>query len=80
MVSNLMITLFALEYVLSCSDLDNDSQEEVDDYDWTAYTNNTCKVDTEKSLCFSVRVEVPSLEEIGDPLNLNNYLTDSGAT
>jgi hypothetical protein len=68
------------EYVLSCSDSDNNSLEEVDRYDWIAFTNNACKVESEKSLCFSVRVEDASLDEIGDPSNLNNYLPDSGAT
>jgi len=68
------------EYVLSCSDSDNNSLEEVDRYDWFAYTYNACKVESEKSLCFSVRVEDASLDEIGDPANLNNYLPDSSAT
>jgi hypothetical protein len=71
------------EYVVSCSDSDNESQDDGNyAYNWITCTNNACQVENQggQPLCFSVKVQDPSIEDIGDPSNLNNYLPDSGAT
>jgi len=69
------------EYVVSCSDSDDDSEHE-EAYEWVACTNSAHRIDPQQghALCFSAKVQDPTLDEIGDPSNLNNYLPDSGAT
>ena len=69
------------EYVVSCSDSDDDSELE-EAFDWVAYTNSAHRTNSQQghALCFSANVQDPTMEEIGDPSNLNNYLPDSGAT
>jgi hypothetical protein len=63
--------------VVSCSDSDEESQDSGNcAYEWIACTHNTCKVEDQggQPLCFSVKVQDPSIEDIGDPSNLNNFL------
>jgi transposase InsO family protein len=69
------------EYVVSCSDSDEGSDIE-EAFDWIACTNSAHQTDPQQghALCFSAKIQDPTIEEIGDPSNLNNYLPDSGAT
>jgi hypothetical protein len=54
--------------------------EGLEEFDWIACTKSTCKTDCmHLVLSNAVHIKDPSLEEIGDPANLNNYLPDSGA-
>lgn len=50
------------EYVVSCSHLDDDSQEDFHKYNWI----NACKVDTnnKKSLCYVAKVQDPKILHI----------------
>jgi len=53
----------------------------LEEFDWIACTNNACNTARlPPALSNAVKVRDPSLDEIGDPANLNNYLPDSGAT
>jgi len=69
------------EYVASCSDSETESMADLEDYDWIACTHNACNsTSLPPALSYAVKVRDPSLDAIGDPANLNNYLPDSGAT
>jgi hypothetical protein len=55
--------------------------EGLEEFDCIACTNNACKTDSKHpALHNAVNTKDPSLEEIGDPANLNQYLLNSGAT
>jgi hypothetical protein len=42
--------------------------------------NNALQTSSQPGFSYAVTVQDPSLADIGDPANLNNYLPDSGAT
>jgi hypothetical protein len=53
--------------------------DSLDEFNWIA--TGAYKTYSHPSILgYAVKVNDPSLEEIGDPANLNNYLPDSGAT
>jgi len=55
--------------------------EDLEEFDWIACNNNACKsTSLPPALSHAVKIRDPSLDEIGDPANLTNYLPDSGAT
>jgi hypothetical protein len=66
------------EYVASCSDSETESM--TDSLDWIACTNNVLQTTSPPALGSAVHVSDPTIADIGDPANLNNYLPDSGAT
>jgi len=68
------------EYVTSCSDSETESMEDLEEFDWIACTNNALQTSSQPGFSYAVTVHDPSLEDIENPANLNNYLPDSGAT
>jgi hypothetical protein len=67
--------------VASCSDSETESTDGLEEFEWIACTSNVNKMDDMPlALSYAVNIKDPSVEEIGDPTNLNNYLPDSGAT
>jgi len=68
------------EYVASCSDSETESMGELEKFVWIACTHNALETDSKPALSHAVHIKDPSLDEIGAPANLNNYLPDSGAT
>jgi hypothetical protein len=66
------------EYVASCSDSESESM--ADSLDWIACTNNVLQTTSLPALGSAVLVSDPTIADIGDPANLDNYLPDSRAT
>jgi len=65
-------------YVESSYDSDKDLPEDHSMYDWIACGYQVASGTVQQ--CNRVQATSPSIEELGDPSNVNNYLPDSGAT
>jgi hypothetical protein len=59
---------------------DSETESMADSLDWIACTNNVLQTTSPPALGSAVLVSDPTIADIGDLANLNNYLTDSGAT
>jgi len=67
-------------YVASCSDSDTESMDALEEFDWIACMHNALQTVSQPGFGYAVMVKDPSLDDIGDLADLNNYLPDSGAT
>ncbi len=70
------------EYIASCSASEIDSDDE-SQFEWVACTLSATDMVTNTNsteIGYAVHTSAPSLEEIGNPANLNSYLPGSGAT
>ncbi len=59
---------------------DSETESMADSLDWIACTNNVLQTTSPPALGSAVLVSDPTIADIGDPANLDNYLPDSRAT